>query len=485
MKTVKYLFMSALLMGFSAGATAQDGSAADVDAVKSLIQSKPADMAKAMKPFYSKNKKNVDNLVAFGRAFYEARDTANARVAAEKALTASKRQSSPAYVLLGDIAALADDGGAAAAMYEQAIYYDKQNPEPYKKYALVYRKIDPEGAVNKLAELRAERPDYPVDAFIAHVDYLSMRYGPAIEAYSRVPESQMDRAGWIEYANACYIAKQFEQGVKAAKSGLAKDPNNATLTRLAMLCSTDNKNYDEALKYADAMFNKINKDSIKLTNLDYLYYGNALMGADQADQAVDKYKEALKLVADDASKQADIHKSLSDAYKQLKNFPDAIASYRSFLDTTKDPDAIAYAGLGLLHQQHARSLKVEGQEEMTPEEIAAFTEAEKVWGELVEKYPDAAEYGLFMRANANMQLDKDQSQGLAKPYYEKLIELITAHEQLDNTDENRLVASYGTLMQYWYNVEKDKAKALEYAKKLVELKPENEQYQKMVESLSK
>ena len=47
------------------------------------------------------------------------------------------------------------------------------------------------------------------------------------------------------------------------------------------------------------------------------------------------------------------------------------------------------------------------------------------------------------------------------------------------------MASYGTLMQYHYNVAKDNAKALEYAKKLLELKPDNEQYQKMVESLSK
>ena len=57
MKPMKYLFVSALLLGFSTGAVAQDGTAADIAAVKSLIQSKPADVAKAMKPFYSKNKK--------------------------------------------------------------------------------------------------------------------------------------------------------------------------------------------------------------------------------------------------------------------------------------------------------------------------------------------------------------------------------------------------------------------------------------------
>ena len=44
--------MSALLMGFSTGAVAQDGTAADVAAVKNLIKSNPADLAKQMKAFY-------------------------------------------------------------------------------------------------------------------------------------------------------------------------------------------------------------------------------------------------------------------------------------------------------------------------------------------------------------------------------------------------------------------------------------------------
>ena len=46
MKTMKYFLMGALLMGIGMNAMAQDGTAADVAALKSLIQSKPADMKK-------------------------------------------------------------------------------------------------------------------------------------------------------------------------------------------------------------------------------------------------------------------------------------------------------------------------------------------------------------------------------------------------------------------------------------------------------
>ena len=56
MKAIKYLFIGALMTGFSATVMAQDGSKADIDAVKKLISSKPADLDKQMKAFYKANK---------------------------------------------------------------------------------------------------------------------------------------------------------------------------------------------------------------------------------------------------------------------------------------------------------------------------------------------------------------------------------------------------------------------------------------------
>lgn len=485
MKPIKYFFMSALLMGFSTGAVAQDGTSADIAAVKSLIQSKPADIAKAMKPFYSKNKKNAENLVAFGRAFYEAKDTTNARIAANNALAASKRQYAPAYVLLGDIAAQGDDGGLAAQNYEQAIYYDKTNPEPYRKYALVYRKIDPEGAVAKLDQLGAVVPDYPVDALKAHIYYLSLRYGQAIETYAKVPTEKMTRSDFIEYANACFVAQQYQQGYDAAKAGLAQNPNNATLTRLALFCANNLKKYDEAIVYANNLFTKVPKDSVTFSHLDFLNYGNALAGNNQLEQAIEQYQKGLTMQDVEDKNLADLHKSLSDAHKQMKNFPEAIASYRNYLNTAKDPDAIAHAGLGTLHMNWARSLKPEGAEELTEPEIAAYKEADQVWGNLAEKFPDAAEYALFQRATVNAVMDPDSKAALAKPYFEKLIELINAREEHDATDNSRLEKAYRYLMFYYYSIAKDNKAALDYANKILEVKPGDEGIMKVVESLSK
>ena len=75
MNTMKYFMMGALLFGCSLGTMAQDGTPADVDAVRNLVKNKPADYDKQLKAFVKANKKNADNIVAMGRALMEEGDT--------------------------------------------------------------------------------------------------------------------------------------------------------------------------------------------------------------------------------------------------------------------------------------------------------------------------------------------------------------------------------------------------------------------------
>lgn len=192
--------MGALMIGFGSPVMAQDGTKADIDAVKKIISSKPADLDKQMKPYYKENRKNAEMMLAFGRAFYEAGDTANARVYAQHALTASKNKCAPAYVLLGDIAALSDDGGLAASYYDNAIYYDKKLAEAYRKYAMVYRKIDPRGAAQKLDDLKANCPEVNVDAIKGHIFMIAGDEKSAYNEFKKVPITELDKSYLNEFA---------------------------------------------------------------------------------------------------------------------------------------------------------------------------------------------------------------------------------------------------------------------------------------------
>ena len=180
MKTIKYLVMGVLLAGFSTTAMAQE---AELNAALQAIKNNAADKADAVKTAQKKNKKNPEALVAIGRAFYEVQDTAQARTFANLADEASKHKFAPAFILLGDIEATANEGGKAAGYYNQATYCDPKDPTGYYKYALVYRKISPKGAVQKLADLKAQRPDIEVDALSGHIYYLSNEFEKARESY--------------------------------------------------------------------------------------------------------------------------------------------------------------------------------------------------------------------------------------------------------------------------------------------------------------
>ena len=60
---------------------------------------------------------------------------------ANYALQVSKNKCASAFILLGDIEVLADNGGGAASYYDQAILADPKDDTAYRKYALIYRKI--------------------------------------------------------------------------------------------------------------------------------------------------------------------------------------------------------------------------------------------------------------------------------------------------------------------------------------------------------
>lgn len=474
MKAIKYLLTATLLTGFGTVALAQDGSKADVDAVKKIISSKPADLDKQMKPFYKANKKNADNLVAFGREFMAAKDTANAKTYANYALQASKNKCAPAFILLGDIEAIGDNGGQAAAQYEQAIYVDPKNPDAYYKYANVYRKISPSGAVAKLNELREQRPDVAVDALTGRIYYMSNEFDKALAAYDKADKSQMEERDLSDYAMAAFFKAQNQKSLDIAKFGLTKKPRHAAFNRLAFFNSTELKKYDDALMYADRLFNQ--SDSAKFSYYDYTYYGNALSGANQPDKAIEMYEKALQQEdMDNKAKRAGVIKQLSDAYKSKEDYPNAIKHYMEYLDNMEKSTANDLAALAGLHMQHGNVLNGADKEE-------AFKKADKIYAELAEKFDGAVEYANFMRARVNGQMDPDQSKGLAKPYYEKLVELLGSKTNLDGTEKARLKESYHYLISYYFIQKEDKATAKEYAAKMLVIDPENQIAKQVMES---
>lgn len=462
MKRTKYLLIGAMLIGLSMPAMAQDNKA-QIDEITQIIKSKPADLADQMKAVYKKNKKNAEVLCAIGRAYFDIKDTVNAKLYAEYALKANSNYS-PAYVLQGDLAVRANDGGAAAQYYEQAIYVDPKNPDAYYKYASIYRKVSPSGAVAKLEELREHRPDIAVDALKGRIYYSSNEFEKAIECFRQADINAMEEADITSYAMSLWFSQKYQESLDVVKTGLQKNPRDAAYNRLAFFNCTDLKDYDNALMYADALFNK--SDSAKFSYFDYTYYGNALSGAKKHAEAIEMYKKALDQNFEDKTKRAGVIKQLADGYKQNDDYENAIKTYQEFLAAVDNPQANDIVGLAQLYTQYANTLEGDARKEM-------FKKAEATYASLKDKFPDAEEYSIFWVARINSYMDPETTEGLAKPYYEQLAAIIEPRAEKDASDKARLIECYRYLG--YYNLVKDaRSEADVYWNKILELDPENE-----------
>lgn len=465
MKAIKYVFLGALMLSVSAPAAAQDEKAA-IDQATQIIKSGAADAAKQVQAIYKKNKKSGEVIVGIGRAYFDVRDTANAHVYADYA---AKLKYSPAYVLLGDLAALSDDGGGAAKMYDQAIYFDPKNVEAYRKYAIIYSRISFQSSIDKLEQLRREVPSYPVDLPIARLYDNAGKIDDAIRHYEKVPLSEMEPGDLGKFALKYYLNKDYDKSMSVVKGGLQKYPRSSSLNRVGLMNTIAQEKFDDALNYADRLFNK--SDSADLKDFDYNNYAKAYIGKGNYDEAIGLYRKAMEVSQADKDAVNNLYKEISDAYMKKGEFDNAVAEYRKYLEGTSSKTASDYSTLAEMYYKHAADLTGE-------EQMASIKQADDIYKELQERFsnnPDVVSYVLNRRGTLNVIMDPDSKQALAKPIFEQLMQMLEAKAEPTKTDTNRLITCYRYMLSYDLLVQDNKQAAKEWAQKILNLDPENEQ----------
>lgn len=464
MKAIKYLAMGALMFSFTAPVMAQEMEAqAAIDAIKS----KAANAAELAKIAQKKNKKNPEALLKIGRAYFEQKDTANARQFANMANEAGKPkyQYAPAYLLLGDIeSAYGTDGGKAAGYYNQAINFDKTNPEGYKKWAMVYRKISPSQAAAKLQEMKQYCPNEDIDAFTAHIYMLAGDEKKAYENYMKADLSKLDKSYLNEFARSSYFTGHFADAIRACEAGLKIAPRNPTFVRLAMFSNYEEKNYDAAKSYINRYFNET--DSATFSEYDHFYTALIYQALEDKANAYEQFDKALELVTDSSMiKRWAILKTVSDSHAKDKNYEKAIQYYQDLVGCKKDLNFDDEEGLAGLYTKYA------DETEDAAKKVELIKKADEVYATLIQKYPIQEVYANYMRANLNNKLDKNMEQSLAKPYYEKIVELLASKADRTKGENQMLKTSYHYLM---YNafLAKKTADAKAVADKILEIDSE-------------
>ena len=462
MKAIKYLVMGVLLTGFSASANAQS---AELNEALDGIKSQAPNVAKLAEVAFKKNKKNPEAILKIAQAFYAQKDTANARKYANLSNEAGKPkyQFAPAYLLLGDIeASYGTDGGKAASYYNQAITFNPKNPEGYKKWAMVYRKISPTQAAKKLEEMKVQCPDEDIDAFKGHIFMLANDEKQAYENYVKADINKLDKLGLNEFVRCSYFTGHFADAVRAAEAGIKLEPRNPTFNRIAMFANYELKNYDAAKDYIHKYF--FETDSAKISEYDHFYTALIYQALEDKANMYAHYDKALELVNDQSMiKRWSILKSVSDSYLKDKEFENAIKYYEQYLACKPNLNFDDEEGMANIYSKYGDAEPAK-KKEMISKAIALF-------GTLAEKYPIQVVYATFMRAGLNNKLDDNMKNNLAKADYQKVVDLLANKADRTKGEDTMLKTSYHYLM---YNafLNKNTAGAKEIAEKILVIDPE-------------
>ncbi len=463
----KYLLVGALMLGIAVPALAQDdATTAAIKSMAKVIKSDaPADKKEdQLKDLFKPYKKDPKVMVGVGQAYLEAKDYDNAEKYAQMAIKRDKNNGD-AYVLLGDIAAGKDDGGQASAWYTQAMRLDPKNPIGYRRYAMVNSKVNPEDAVSTLEELRKQRPDYPVDIISAEIYDKAGNLDKALEYYNKVDKTQMEEYQLVSYALAYFLKGEFQKSLDVVTFALGKFPKNPGLNRLSFYNLTNLQRYDEALVSADALFNK--SEDAKITESDYLYSGYANLGKKNYDEAVKQFQKSIEMNKDNEADRIDAQKKIAEAYKEKGDYTNAIAAYETYLKGQKAQTANDLNDLARIYMYAADdSTKTAAEKEQL------YMKADGIYATMAEKIPSVADFATLQRAHIGFALDPDTKKGTAKPFYEKLVEIIKAKTTKGAQDNDRLVEAYSYL-GYYFLQKNEKANSDVYWKKILEIDPNN------------
>ncbi len=467
MKAIKYLLIGMLTTVVSAPAMAQEDHSAVINQITKVIKAKGANVESEVKNVVKANKKNADVLTAIGRAYLQVKDLDNAKKYADMAVARNKNFGD-AYVLLGDIEVLNDDGGAASSWFQNAILFDPQNPEGYIRYAQVNSKASPANAIQTLEKLRQARPDYPVDLIAADIYQGAHNMDKAIEYYSKVDKSKMEAPQLVNLAMDYYLKGDFNKSLETSTFGNQKFPRNAALNRISFWDYTNLKDYDKAIQYAERLYTA--SDSAKITSKDHLHYGYVYLGKEDMANAIAKFQQAIDEGEEYPDDRLDAMKNMAQAYQKQGDIANAVAVYDRYLKAKPEITAADMGTLATMWQNHAKTLEGDAKKE-------AQLKADAVWGEIAEKFPSVAHVAYNNRARIAVSLDPESTEGLAKPFYEKVVELLANKTERAANENKYLVDAYHYLGAYYTIVANDKEQGNVYWNKILEINPDHKQAQ--------
>ncbi|MBQ5510683.1 MAG: tetratricopeptide repeat protein, partial [Prevotella sp.] len=329
-------------------------------------------------------------------------------------------------------------------------------------YANVYRKRDPQGAEAAINQLRQTNPEFPVDAELGHLMFNADNMDKAYEYYSKSNRDKLNEGRLAEYALVAGSVDKKAEALDIAKFGLSKFPSSKAFLRLAIINSVGTEKFDEAVNFAK----KLIAEEGESNSGDLIYYGQALAGLGQYDEAIAKFNKAIEVDA----KNIMPYQHISETYAKMGDEDKAIEYSKKYLELNPNAKISEYTKLAGIYM--AKMKKGENAEEN-------YANAMSVYDGVAAKYPQLKSWSLYQKANETFKAEMDEQ---ALNLYNEVVNALENKDDRDRDETNYLATAYRNGGYILWSTKGDTDAARPYFEKLLKIDPENSLAKKYFEA---
>ena len=406
------------------------------------------------------NSKDINILIEAAEALihYKNKNTDKAKALLDKVLLLDAKKTE-ALLLYGDVYTELNNGTLAADYYNRALDLDKTSARAIVSKGRLYkRSTNYEGAAREFENAISIEPSYaPAHRELGEAYIKVGKLSQAKEEYKKYLElSKNNCSARIRYATFLFISKGYIDALTELNQVQQRcDSNNLTMLRIKSYCYYETKDTANGLNTIRRLFQLVKPE--KRTAKDLEYYGKFLIATDRDSMILLGIEQLQKSMTMDPSR-IDLLTEMATAWSRLKQYPNAIKLLTQKIAINNDIKVQEYLYLGQAYYFNKQ-----------------FVEADSAVMKANQMSPNWAKAWLY-RAKVNAHIDSTSEAGLAKPFYEKYIE-VTLPDSLKPDFaakyNNGLIEAYGYLA-YYYILKKDNPGGLVYLKKKLQLPLESE-----------
>lgn len=421
-----------------------------------------------------KSKKDVGGIIAISKAYYEQtnKNLNEAKRYVELAIS-SDPASGAAYFQNGLIEYDKSNYADASLQFERAMHFDPNLMEAYmyQSKIMVISRNFPQ-AVESLNKAIAVDPKYwPAYKALGELNYDNHKYAESVTNFDIYFKNIPTDKDITHYAYSMFFNKQYQQARDMLDKLIQQNQNDYVLLRLLGYISIETKDLVNGKTIMDKFFTLVPADKI-LTD-DYSYYGKMLSAVGNDSLAIANYNLALKK----DSTQAQIYDEISKAYKRLKKYDHSLLYANKYVNKKPSITTGDYYNLGIAYYSSANILDVKTD---SLKQLKYYQTADSLFAK-VETYSPNSYLGPLLRGRVNSVIDKETTLGLAKPFYEKALEILIKDPVKNKKEVSEVYAYLG----FYYYVKNETATSIDYWKKLLEIDPENAKALEALNSLEK